>query len=138
LTNVKSHWHVCLVDILRRRTIVGVSISFDSLWKMPDQFNEELGRRIRTAREGKLTQEALGSRIGLSRTAVTNIECGRQRLLVDQLVDIAAAIGVPPSDLLPPAGVGPAAAEADIGINEMPTVQRWITSVRKTAPRGRR
>jgi len=106
--------------------------------KMPDQFNEELGRRIRAAREGKLTQETLGSRIGLSRTAVTNIECGRQRLLVDQLVDIAAAIGVPPSDLLPSAGVSPPAAKADIGINEMPTVQRWITSVRKTAPRGRR
>jgi len=61
---------------------------------MPDNFNEELGRRIRAAREGKLTQTTLGSRVGLSGTTITNIECGRQRLLVDQLVEIAAAIGI--------------------------------------------
>ncbi len=111
-------------------------IPLDSLRKMPDQFNEELGRRIRAAREGKLTQASLGSRIGLSRTAVTNIECGRQRRLVDQLVEIAAAIGVPPSALLPESGTPSAAGAANI--NEMPTVQRWVTSVKKTAPRGRR
>jgi transcriptional regulator with XRE-family HTH domain len=106
---------------------------------MPDQFNEELGRRIRAAREGKLTQATLGARIGLSRTAVTNIECGRQRLLVDQLVEIAAAIGVPPSELLPPSTTRPVGvAQGQANITEMPTVQRWVTFVTKSSSRGRR
>ena len=105
---------------------------------MPDQFNEELGRRIRAAREGKLTQATLGARIGLSRTAVTNIECGRQRLLVDQLVEIAAAIGVPPSELLPSSTTRPGAVtQAQANITEMPTVQRWVTHVTKSSSRGR-
>jgi DNA-binding XRE family transcriptional regulator len=106
--------------------------------KMPDYFNEELGRRIRAAREGKHTQASLGARIGLSRTAVTNIECGRQRLLVDQLVEIAAAIGVQPSELLPPSRARPFAAAGEANITKMPTVQRWVTAVTKSAARGRR
>lgn len=107
---------------------------------MPDQFNEELGRRIRAARQGKITQATLGARVGLSRTAVTNIECGRQRLLVDQLVAIAAAIGVPVLDLLPPSSTSALTAAAnDARISEMPTVQRWLTAeARKITPGGRR
>jgi transcriptional regulator with XRE-family HTH domain len=103
---------------------------------MPDTFNEELGRRIRAAREGKLTQAKLGELVGLSRTAITNIECGRQRLLVDQLVQIADAIGVSASTLLPPDGVG-RGHQADAKMTAMPTVQQWITSVKKSAERSR-
>jgi transcriptional regulator with XRE-family HTH domain len=105
--------------------------------KMPDNFNEELGRRIRAAREGKLTQATLGSRVRLSRTTVTNIECGRQRLLVDQLVEIAAAIGIPPAELLPPTAAPAAARNGNATIATMPTVQQWLTRVKKTAARGR-
>jgi transcriptional regulator with XRE-family HTH domain len=104
---------------------------------MPDQFNEELGRRIRAAREGKLTQATLGARIGLSRTAITNIECGRQRLLVDQLVEIAAAIGVPATNLLPPVSGQAPIANADTNVHQMPTVDRWVASMKRTAPRER-
>ncbi len=103
---------------------------------MPYNFNEELGRRIRAAREGKLTQAALGASVGLSRTAITNIECGRQRLLVDQLVEIAAAIGIPPAELLPPSPSSQLRG-GDIVASAMPTVQHWITAVKKTAARGR-
>lgn len=103
---------------------------------MPDIFNEELGRRIRAAREGKLTQAKLGQLVGLSRTAITNIECGRQRLLVDQLVQIADAIGVSASTLLPPDGDG-RRPQGDVRITAMPTVQQWITSVKKSADRSR-
>src|SRR5580704_2562598 len=111
-----------------------LSILLDSLWKMPDQFNEELGRRIRAAREGKLTQAALGERIGLSRTAVTNIECGRQRLLVDQLVGIAEALGVAAVELLPTSRVRETRpSELRPTIKEMPTVERWIKSVKQSA-----
>jgi transcriptional regulator with XRE-family HTH domain len=102
---------------------------------MPDTFNEELGRRIRTARTGKLTQEKLGKLVGLSRTAITNIECGRQRLLVDQLVDIAAAIGVTTESLLPTKAGRLKAADASTA--KMPTVQQWISSVKKSAQGSR-
>lgn len=104
---------------------------------MPQNFNEELGRRIRAAREGKLTQAALAAQVGLSRTAITNIECGRQRLLVDQLVEIAGAIGIPAAELLP---IRPDAASRNGGdaAAAMPTVQRWMTSLKRTTARGPR
>ena len=104
---------------------------------MAYNFNEELGRRIRAAREGKLTQAALGASVGLSRTAITNIECGRQRLLVDQLVEIAGAIGIPAAELLPPTAT-PAARVGEAEVAAMPTVQQWVTRVKKTATRGKR
>jgi transcriptional regulator with XRE-family HTH domain len=101
---------------------------------MADLFNEELGRLIRTARTGKLTQAALGDRIGLSRTAITNIECGRQRLLVDQLVEIADALGVSAAELLPASRSHDARqSESSPAITEMPTVERWIKSVKQSS-----
>ena len=101
---------------------------------MSENFNEELGRRIRAAREGKLTQAELGASVGLSRTAITNIECGRQRLLVDQLVGIARAIGIAPADLLPPLAADVPAG--DVAVVAMPTVQKFVATVRRTTTRG--
>ncbi|UVO28161.1 helix-turn-helix domain-containing protein [Bradyrhizobium arachidis] len=103
---------------------------------MPDTFNEELGRQIRAARKGKLTQEGLGSLVGLSRTAITNIECGRQRLLVDQLVEIASALGVSASSLLPEGPKLLAVQKTEAAMAEMPTVRQFITSVKKHSARS--
>lgn len=65
-------------------------------------FYRELGRRIREAREkSNLTQEALAVKVSLTRTSVTNIEKGRQQLLVHTLVDISSALNVAPESLLP-------------------------------------
>ncbi len=101
---------------------------------MADLFNEALGRLIRNNRTGKMTQAELGERIGLSRTAVTNIECGRQRLLVDQLVDIAEVLGVPPAELLPKVSSRAAQrTDSPPAITEMPTVERWIKAVKRSA-----
>ena len=99
---------------------------------MSDEFHEELGRRIRAARDKKLTQEGLAERVGLSRTAITNIERGRQRLLVNQLVDIARALEVDAARLLPNAQSvqGEAALEADNKVG-LPTVDRWIRSLNR-------
>lgn len=102
---------------------------------MSYNFHEELGRRIRAARGGKLTQAALGASVGLSRTAITNIECGRQRLLVDQLVEIAGVIGVPAADLLPSSPVLDSRI-GNNGVEDMPTVQRFLTSMKRTSVRG--
>lgn len=60
------------------------------------------GRRLRRARRGaNLTQDALGKRVGLSRTSITNIEQGNQHVGLHLLYDLAKAVGVHPADLLP-------------------------------------
>jgi transcriptional regulator with XRE-family HTH domain len=65
-------------------------------------FYKDVGRRIRKARETRgLTQLALAGLVSLSRTSITNIEQGRQKLLLDTFVDIAAALRLPISRLLP-------------------------------------
>jgi len=48
-----------------------------------------------------MTQGRLGASIGLSRTSITNIEKGRQKLLIDTLWVIARVLGVPGHELLP-------------------------------------
>jgi transcriptional regulator with XRE-family HTH domain len=73
-------------------------------------FYAEVGRRIRVARSrAGLTQDALATRVSLSRTSVTNIEKGRQKVLLHTLCGLAAALGVAPADLLPDAA--PSATE---------------------------
>lgn len=69
---------------------------------------EAIGQLIRAARlNAGLTQEALASQLGLTRTSITNIEVGRQRIQVHMLLDIAARLGVPPASLLPRPGATP-------------------------------
>ncbi|HJQ24668.1 MAG TPA: helix-turn-helix transcriptional regulator [Blastocatellia bacterium] len=66
-------------------------------------FYANLGKRIRNRRQqAKITQDELAQRLSVTRTSVTNIESGRQRILVHSLYDIAQALGVPPASLLPP------------------------------------
>ena len=63
---------------------------------------KKFGRRLRDARKAaELTQEALADRVGLSRTSITNIEKGRQRIPLHALFLLAPAVGVPPPALLP-------------------------------------
>jgi transcriptional regulator with XRE-family HTH domain len=63
---------------------------------------EIVGRRVREARKAaKLTQEELATRVDLTRTSVTNIEKGRQKLLLHTLFDLAAEMKVPVAQLLP-------------------------------------
>ena len=68
-------------------------------------FYREVGMRIRVAREhiGE-SQEKIASSVGLSRTSLTNIEKGNQKFLLHTFIGIAAALGVPITDLLPPTG----------------------------------
>lgn len=61
-----------------------------------------LGKRIRDRRVSSgLTQAQLANRIAISRTSLTNVELGRQRLLVDQLYKMAEVLNAQPQDLLP-------------------------------------
>lgn len=65
---------------------------------------EGLGALVRARREReKMTQGQLAGRIGMTRTSITNIEKGRQKVQLDTLYDIAAALDVSPAELLPSA-----------------------------------
>lgn len=65
-------------------------------------FYAAVGRKITEARRRSgLTQEALAARISLTRTSVINIEKGRQQLLVHMLIDIARALQVSATDIVP-------------------------------------
>ncbi|KPF65947.1 hypothetical protein IP84_17340 [beta proteobacterium AAP99] len=59
------------------------------------------GAVVRSRRElQSLTQAQLAARAGLSRPAVANIEAGSQRIGLDQVVALAAALGCTGSQLL--------------------------------------
>jgi transcriptional regulator with XRE-family HTH domain len=76
-----------------------------------ETFYVELGRRVRQARErAGLTQDVLAARVSLSRTSVTNIERGRQKVLLHTLCGLAEALGVAPVALLPEAALKTGAA----------------------------
>jgi transcriptional regulator with XRE-family HTH domain len=75
------------------------------------------GSRVRALREKRnVTQEELGRRVDLSRTSIVNIEKGRQRILLHQIVDIAGALDAKPGELLPkePAEQKEPALRADV------------------------
>ena len=63
--------------------------------------HQAVGFRIRLVREALcMTQDDLAQRVGMKRTSVTNIEIGRQRLLLDSVEDFARALGTTPKHLL--------------------------------------
>jgi transcriptional regulator with XRE-family HTH domain len=66
-----------------------------------EQLYTGLGRRLlRYRREAGLTQEEVATKLKLKRTSITNIEAGRQRILLHQLFSLATAVRVSPNQLL--------------------------------------
>jgi transcriptional regulator with XRE-family HTH domain len=62
----------------------------------------EFGSRLRQARKrARLTQGALAHQVGLSRTSITNIELGRQQVLLHNFIALANAVGQEPATMLP-------------------------------------
>ena len=60
-----------------------------------------VGSRIRELRVASgMTQEALALKSGLSRNLLVDVELGKSGLLYERLFDLAAAIGVSPSEFL--------------------------------------
>ena len=63
---------------------------------------KDFGRLVREHRRRlRLTQTQLGERVGLSRTSITNIEQGRQKVLLHQVFLLAESLGATPEILLP-------------------------------------
>lgn len=72
---------------------------------MTDPIYAMFGDRIRELREKKkYTQEELARKVDLSRTSITNIEKGRHRVLLHQVVELAEALDAKPTDLMPKPG----------------------------------
>jgi transcriptional regulator with XRE-family HTH domain len=96
-----------------------------------DAFYAEVGRRVRSARDTRgLTQEALATLVSLTRTSITNIEKGRQKLLAHTIVDLATALKVSPATLLPedhPAGDGKKLDQ--LLKDRSPKERAWVKSV---------
>lgn len=66
------------------------------------QVYQAVGERIRAERKKlKITQDELASQVGLTRTSITNLEKGKQKLLLHTLVQIADYLGTSPARLLP-------------------------------------
>ena len=67
-----------------------------------DGLYREFGELLRARRKSAgLTQSQVAERVGLQRTSITNIEKGRQHVLLHQLILLAAAVGATPEELLP-------------------------------------
>jgi transcriptional regulator with XRE-family HTH domain len=61
------------------------------------------GRRLQEARTAKgRDQRELSGALRLTRTSVSNLERGKQRVSLDQVYEAARFLGVPVSELLPP------------------------------------
>lgn len=93
-----------------------------------------IGARIRSGRmDANLSQDELGLRVGLTRTSISNIELGRQKVQIHTLYEIASVLGVTPAALLPPS---PDQAEVEekylkrLSLGE----QEWVKSILATLP----
>lgn len=94
-----------------------------------DEFYEALGARIRLRRDKRLTQQELAHLVGLSRTSITNVERGRQRLMADQLLAVARALETTVDDLLPVINTLEGDRGSTVDKREMPTVARFVDKV---------
>lgn len=99
-------------------------------------FYREVGRRVRSARKKcKLTQQGLAESVSLTRTSITNIEKGRQKLLLHTLADLGEALGVEASALLPETGVEP---DLEDTLKDRTTSEKeWIKSAVLAARKGK-
>jgi len=77
-----------------------------------------------------MTQDRLATLVGLSRTSITNIEKGRQRVSLHQLYRISDALGISPDmllPLLPNLGVSKLAQALPPGTE--PEITRWADTL---------
>ena len=78
------------------------------------------------------TQEELATRTSgsLTRSAIANIESGRQRVSLFQLYELARALEVQPQELLPPKGLS---LKPDTEVNDQAFVARIKSQAQKPA-----
>jgi transcriptional regulator with XRE-family HTH domain len=80
----------------------------------PEAVYRILGRRLRELREQKdIPQEELATFAGLTRSSIANIESGKQRVFVHQLLQFAARLKVGLNELLPEREFAPESVQAE-------------------------
>jgi transcriptional regulator with XRE-family HTH domain len=93
-----------------------------------DQFYIELGDRLRVKREKSgLTQAEVAEAAGISRTSLTNIEGGRQRILVDQLALICNKLNAPVDEIMPTGAIKTKKPQDKLA--NIPVVANFLQSV---------
>lgn len=99
--------------------------------KSQGAFYEELGKRIRTAREAaKLTQEQLAGALNLTRTSVTNIERGRQPVMAHVLVQMATTLNTTIQKLVPPRETVEPTGRINSRLKKLDEPKReWVTRI---------
>jgi transcriptional regulator with XRE-family HTH domain len=99
-----------------------------------------LGEQIsKRRRQLKLRQDDLAHQVGLTRTSITNIERGRQKVMLHHLFAIAEALGTKPDQLLPELEeIRETKIEELEQIRQYPSKERqWILEVVKGSSRKR-
>jgi transcriptional regulator with XRE-family HTH domain len=90
----------------------------------------ETGRRIRDYRKAKgLSQGRLAVLVDLSRTSITNIERGQQKILLHTLAEIANALGVGAHDLLPKRTGTPSELDRQLPKDVSPKLRKLISKM---------
>ena len=83
--------------------------------KYTENFYRIVGHKIREVRlKAQISQSELGRRISLSRGSISNIENGRQNLLFEQAFNIARAVDIDISSILPSSAELPSKKQAGI------------------------
>jgi transcriptional regulator with XRE-family HTH domain len=101
-------------------------------------FYLSVGKKVKQARENRnITQEELASKVSLSRTSITNIEQGRQQFMAHTLIEIATALAVSPTSLLPEINTKFADTLDDKLKDLPPNERRWIKSTLKKPAKTR-
>lgn len=94
--------------------------------KSLDSLYVSLGQQIRDARQqSSMTQEQLASALGLSRTSITNIEKGRQHVLVHTLYAIAHVLELNVRELLPEVENTRGSAQTPLSMPQSVTPREW-------------
>ena len=105
-------------------------------------FYTDFGKLLESTRNDVgLTQKNLAKRVGLSRTSITNIEKGRQRIPLHMLYAFADALGVQPDKLMPQKQSEPDTIDYILdtklkNMNIEENSMQWIKRVIESAKKG--
>ncbi|MBN8853026.1 MAG: hypothetical protein BGO55_14160 [Sphingobacteriales bacterium 50-39] len=85
------------------------------------EFYENMGSLIREARlKAEISQDVLAQHLGLTRASIVNIEKGRQRPMIHTLIQIAEAVKVNLTNLIPSTAT-PSLVQNEVPPSELPT-----------------
>ena len=103
-----------------------------------DDVYSVVGKRVRAGRaQVQLTQDELAQRVGLTRTSITNLELGRQKIQIHTLYAIADALKLPVISFLPdrPSRVSSTIRDELKGKRLDPAERAWAARILSTGSR---